>query len=98
MNLMNPPPTDGPNTRYRLSQGLPPLSGTTAPYPSPINEAAHPYEQYEQREAAERAAREREESSRNYIMSYEEWKEWKAVTGQPQPPLSASQVSRPRPR
>ncbi|KAL8286833.1 hypothetical protein RQP46_004361 [Phenoliferia psychrophenolica] len=97
MNLMNPPPTDGPNTRYRLSQGLPPLSGTTAPYPSLSNEAAHPYEQYEEREAAERAAREREESSRNYIMSYEEWREWKAVTAhQPQSQqLSASQVSLP---
>ncbi|KAL8277490.1 hypothetical protein RQP46_010120 [Phenoliferia psychrophenolica] len=92
---MNPPPTDGPNTRYRLSQGLPPLSGTTAPYPSVSNEAAHSYEQYEEREAAERAARERDESSRNYIMSYEEWKEWKAVTrGQPQTQqLSASQQS-----
>ncbi|CEQ42161.1 SPOSA6832_03957, partial [Sporobolomyces salmonicolor] len=30
----NPPPTDGPNTRARLSRGLPPRSGTTAPLPT----------------------------------------------------------------
>ncbi|KAK4704645.1 hypothetical protein P7C70_g1565, partial [Phenoliferia sp. Uapishka_3] len=73
----NPPPTDGPNTRYRISQGLPPLSGSTAPYPSP-SASASPYEAYEEREAMERAAAAARDQ-KNYIMSYEEWKEWKEV-------------------
>lgn len=77
-----PPPTDGPNTRFRISQGLPPVSGNTAPYPSPSASAASPeptsaqvYEQYEVRDRLDRAR-----AGGSYIMSYQEWKEWKDVT------------------
>lgn len=31
--MLDPPPTDGPNTRARLSRGLPPVSGSTLPLP-----------------------------------------------------------------
>ncbi|KAL8290383.1 hypothetical protein RQP46_002641 [Phenoliferia psychrophenolica] len=74
MSLFTTPTSDWLNTGFGISQGLPPLSSTTAPYP--VLSAAEQYAQYERREEAERAAQEVEQFS--VIMSAEEWQEWRS--------------------
>lgn len=82
----HPPPTDGPNTRYRLQQSLPPISGSTAPYPSPSESPAETqYESFEDKDSGDPSSlnlegERRAGENQNVVMSYDEWKEWKDIT------------------